>query len=52
MIRFEMALLDELGFGLDLSACAATGAREELERQKNGDQGKGTEGSSRAISSG
>ncbi|MCB2076393.1 MAG: PQQ-dependent dehydrogenase, methanol/ethanol family [Novosphingobium sp.] len=28
------------------------GAREELERQKNGDQGKGTEGSSRAISSG
>ena len=31
---------------------ARTGAREELERQKNGDQGKGTEASSRAISSG
>jgi DNA repair protein RecO (recombination protein O) len=28
--RFELALLAELGFGLDLSACAATGAREEL----------------------
>lgn len=30
VVRFEMALLAELGFGLDLSACAATGAREEL----------------------
>lgn len=30
MIRFEMALLDELGFGLDLSMCAATGARADL----------------------
>lgn len=27
---WELALLDELGFGLDLSACAATGAREDL----------------------
>ena len=25
MVLFEMMLLDELGFGLDLSACAATG---------------------------
>jgi DNA repair protein RecO (recombination protein O) len=29
-LRWEMALLDELGFGLDLSACAVTGAREGL----------------------
>lgn len=28
--RFELVLLEELGFGLDLEACAATGAREEL----------------------
>ena len=30
MIRFELALLDELGFGLDLSRCAVTGGREGL----------------------
>ncbi|HOV04534.1 MAG TPA: DNA repair protein RecO [Hyphomicrobiales bacterium] len=30
MVRFEMALLDELGFGLDLSECAATGLTEDL----------------------
>ncbi|MFZ1816045.1 MAG: DNA repair protein RecO [Rhizobiaceae bacterium] len=30
MIRFEIALLEELGFGLDLSRCAATGSRENL----------------------
>lgn len=29
--EFELALLDELGFGLDLSSCAATGATDELE---------------------
>jgi DNA repair protein RecO (recombination protein O) len=29
-LRWEMALLEELGFGLDLSACAATGVNEEL----------------------
>ena len=28
--RFELLVLDELGFGLDLSRCAATGARDEL----------------------
>ena len=28
--RWELALLDELGLGLDLSSCAATGAREGL----------------------
>jgi len=28
--RFELALLDELGFGLDLSRCALTGSREGL----------------------
>lgn len=28
--RFELALLAELGFGLDLSHCAATGATQEL----------------------
>ncbi len=28
--RFELMTLDELGFGLDLSRCAATGIREEL----------------------
>jgi DNA repair protein RecO (recombination protein O) len=28
--RFEARMLAELGFGLDLSACAATGAREDL----------------------
>ena len=30
LIRFELAMLTELGFGLDLSACAATGATTEL----------------------
>ena len=30
MVRFEMALLVELGFGLDLSACAATGRKDGL----------------------
>ena len=29
-VRFELALLAELGFGLDLSRCAATGSREDL----------------------
>ena len=29
-LQWEMALLDELGFGLDLSACAATGGNEDL----------------------
>lgn len=28
--RFELALLDELGFGLDLESCAATGVTEDL----------------------
>ncbi len=28
--RFEMALLEDMGFGLDLKSCAATGARENL----------------------
>lgn len=28
--RFELALLDELGFGLDLSVCAATGQAHDL----------------------
>ena len=30
VIRFELALLEELGFGLDLSACAASGSRQNL----------------------
>lgn len=29
-LRWEMKLLDEMGFGLDLSACAVTGARDGL----------------------
>lgn len=29
-VRWEAGLLDALGFGLDLSHCAATGAREDL----------------------
>ncbi len=29
-VRLEMALLEQSGFGLDLSECAATGSREEL----------------------
>ena len=29
-VRWELALLEELGFALDLAECAATGAREEL----------------------
>jgi DNA repair protein RecO (recombination protein O) len=29
-VRFEVALLAELGFGLDLSRCAATGSTEDL----------------------
>lgn len=30
-VRWELGLLDELGFGIDLSQCAATGATDELE---------------------
>jgi DNA repair protein RecO (recombination protein O) len=30
MVRFEMAMLTELGFGLDLTRCAATGATGDL----------------------
>ncbi len=30
LVRFELALLQELGFGLDLTQCAATGATQEL----------------------
>lgn len=30
LARFELTLLDELGFGLDLSACAVTGTTEDL----------------------
>ena len=30
LVRYELLLLSELGFGLDLSACAATGARDDL----------------------
>jgi DNA repair protein RecO (recombination protein O) len=30
MARFELLLLDELGFGLDLETCAATGTRDDL----------------------
>ncbi len=30
MVRWEMALLGELGVGLDLTACAATGANDQL----------------------
>ncbi|MDJ1017343.1 MAG: DNA repair protein RecO [Paracoccaceae bacterium] len=29
-LRWEMAVLEDLGFGLDLSACAATGATDDL----------------------
>ena len=30
VLRFEIALLEELGFGLDLETCVATGTRENL----------------------
>lgn len=30
LVRWEMGLLDELGFGLDLAQCAATGTRDDL----------------------
>lgn len=30
LVRYELLLLASLGFGLDLSACVATGAREDL----------------------
>ena len=30
LVRFELAMLGELGFGLDLSSCAATGQTREL----------------------
>lgn len=30
LVRFELLVLEELGFGLDLSQCAATGSRTEL----------------------
>lgn len=29
-VRFELAVLNDLGFGLDLTECAATGTREDL----------------------
>lgn len=31
LVRYELLVLGELGFGLDLSECAATGARDGLE---------------------
>jgi len=30
LVRWELALLEELGFGLDLTACAATGTNDDL----------------------
>jgi DNA repair protein RecO (recombination protein O) len=30
MVHFELAILSELGFGLDLGSCAATGATDDL----------------------
>lgn len=30
LVRYELLLLSELGFGLDLSTCVATGGREDL----------------------
>lgn len=30
VVRFELQVLNELGFGLDLAKCAATGARDDL----------------------
>ncbi len=30
MVRWEIALLDHLGFGMDLTHCASSGAREDL----------------------
>jgi DNA repair protein RecO (recombination protein O) len=30
LVRYEMGMLEELGFGLDLSRCAATGVAEDL----------------------
>lgn len=30
LVRWELGLLEELGFGLDLSRCAATGTRDDL----------------------
>ena len=30
LVRWEMGLLDELGFGLDLSRCASTGQLDDL----------------------
>lgn len=30
VVRFELHILDELGFGLDLSHCVATGVRDDL----------------------
>jgi DNA repair protein RecO (recombination protein O) len=30
LVKFELAMLGELGFGLDLSTCAASGANEDL----------------------
>lgn len=30
LVRYELLLLSELGFGLDLSQCAASGARDDL----------------------
>lgn len=30
LVRWELALLEELGFGLDLAQCAATGANDQL----------------------
>ena len=30
LVRFELRILDELGFGLDLERCAATGTNDDL----------------------
>ena len=44
-VRFELAMLAELGFGLDLSSCAATGSERDLDlclaRRAAGPSGRG-----------
>jgi DNA repair protein RecO (recombination protein O) len=34
LVRFELGLIDELGYGLDLSCCAATGSTDDLSRPR------------------
>ena len=49
LVRFEAGLLQELGFGLDLSRCAVTGATDDLVYVSPAHRPRGQRGGGRAL---